>query len=161
MSRRRALLAAGVSSLVLTTLTVAASSSATSPPTTTLDVGALEVLPPGESFAGVSPSEWSARWFQWFLSMPNDFHQSPGSNSQPCGSGQSGPMFFLPAFVEHPGMIYVNCVVPEGTAIYLYLANVECSTGEPPPFFGRDEAELRACAAAWVEPGRHCGFRRR
>ena len=29
--------------------------------------------------------------------------------------------------------------------------NVECSTLEPPPFFGRSEDELRACATAWLD----------
>jgi hypothetical protein len=30
--------------------------------------------------------------------------------------------------------------------LFVPLAGAECSTVEPPPFFGRDEAELRACA---------------
>ena len=34
-------------------------------------------------------------------------------------------------------------VVPAG--------GVECSTAEPPPFFGRDEEELRACAETAAE----------
>ena len=33
----------------------------------------------------------------------------------------------------------------EGTAILVIPGNIGCSTVEPPPFFGRDEAELRAC----------------
>lgn len=31
------------------------------------------------------------------------------------------------------------------------MTNVECSTAEPPPFFGADEAELRACAGAFQD----------
>ena len=41
-------------------------------------------------------------------------------------------------------------MVAEGTAIY-DAENVECSTLEPPPFFGRTEDELRACATAWLD----------
>ena len=39
-----------------------------------------------------------------------------------------------------------TCVVPEGMAIYLAPVSSECSTVEPEPYFGRDEADLRACA---------------
>jgi hypothetical protein len=41
-----------------------------------------------------------------------------------------------------------TCVIAEGTAIYVRVAGTECSTLEPPPFFGRNEDELRACATA-------------
>jgi hypothetical protein len=41
-------------------------------------------------------------------------------------------------------------VVAEGTAIYV-SAGGECSTVEPPPFFGRTEDELRACVTAAME----------
>ncbi|CAN5706916.1 hypothetical protein BH23CHL4_BH23CHL4_08650 [soil metagenome] len=38
------------------------------------------------------------------------------------------------------------CIVPAGMALFVPLHGAECSTVEPPPFFGRDEAALRACA---------------
>jgi hypothetical protein len=41
--------------------------------------------------------------------------------------------------------------VPTGTHIFVGLGGAECSTVEPPPFFGRDEAELADCAAANTE----------
>jgi hypothetical protein len=41
--------------------------------------------------------------------------------------------------------------VSTGVALLLPLFTTECSTVEPPPFFGSDEAELRACVAAEVE----------
>jgi hypothetical protein len=42
--------------------------------------------------------------------------------------------------------IQFECTVPAGTAILMPVGGIECSTVEPPPFFGREEAELRACA---------------
>jgi hypothetical protein len=40
----------------------------------------------------------------------------------------------------------IECTVKPGTKIFVAAWSVECSTFEQPPFFGRDEAELRACA---------------
>ena len=45
-----------------------------------------------------------------------------------------------------PGPSYsYECVVPEGTAIYVYVSVGNCSSVEPPPYFGSNEDELRAC----------------
>ena len=41
------------------------------------------------------------------------------------------------------------CTVPAGTALLLPLLSASCTTVEPPPFHGRDEAALRACTEAW------------
>jgi hypothetical protein len=40
------------------------------------------------------------------------------------------------------------CTVKPGTKIFVAAWTSECSTLEAPPFFGSDEAELRACARA-------------
>src|SRR4051812_48896032 len=42
----------------------------------------------------------------------------------------------------------ITCTVRPGTKIFVAAWSSECSTLEPPPFFGRNEAELRACAIA-------------
>ncbi len=42
-------------------------------------------------------------------------------------------------------------MVAEGTAIYVFVAGTTCSTVEPPPYFGRNEDELRACASAGMD----------
>ena len=65
-----------------------------------------------------------------------------------CGYGQSGPVFFL-AGAE--GNVERSCVIPEGVHVFVPLIGSECSTVEPPPFFGRDEAELRRCASEAVD----------
>ncbi len=38
------------------------------------------------------------------------------------------------------------CTVKPGTEIFVAASSVECSTFEPPPFFGANEDELRTCA---------------
>ena len=159
----RIAIAAVVSASVLAGLAVAGSTEATTPAdtisetsvATTADAvaeasvatapetAAVEVLPPDEPWGGLTRDEWQARRWQWNLSLPEDVNPQNDSTGQACGYGQSGPVFFLPG--SGP------CVVPEGTAIYVVVASTTCSTVEPPPFFGRNEEELRACTTAEID----------
>ncbi len=41
-----------------------------------------------------------------------------------------------------------TCTVETGTKIFVAAVTVECSTVEEPPYYGRDEAELRQCVRA-------------
>ena len=72
----------------------------------------------------------------------------PGADptGERCGYGQAGPVFFLVQSGEEAAER--TCTIPAGTALLLPLLDASCSTVEPPPFFGRDEAELRACTEA-------------
>lgn len=104
----------------------------------------VTVFPPGELVDGATLGEWSARHWQWTASFPvkvNPGHDVTGTR---CGYGQSGPVFFIPRN-------FAPCTVPAGVALFVLIAGTECSTAEPPPYGGRDEAELRACAAADVD----------
>lgn len=103
------------------------------------------VLPPDAEVEGLSLGEWKARWWQWFFSLPEESNPLFDETGERCGYGQFGPVFFLagaPASVERA------CTVPLGLTILVPVTGAECSTVEPPPFFGRDEAELRSCAVA-------------
>jgi hypothetical protein len=57
-------------------------------------------------------------------------------------------VFFLPGNVVGEESAEITCVVAAGTAIYVNVGGPECSTVEAPPYFGRTEDELRACANA-------------
>jgi hypothetical protein len=107
------------------------------------DTAAVEILSPDEPWAGLTRGEWDARGWQWSLSLPPDFDASGGR----CGYGQVEPVFFLPGSSQAE----ITCAVAEGTAIFVKLAGVECSTVEPEPYFGRTEDELRACAIAALD----------
>ncbi len=60
-------------------------------------------------------------------------------------------MFFLAGVAGGPG-ITRQCTVPRGTALFLPIANVECSTVESANSgFHAENAQLaRACAASWA-----------
>lgn len=117
------------------------------PPTV---VSEITVVEPDESYAGATLGEWTARWWQWTFSFPMEMSPSFDTTGERCGYGQSGPIFFLPTNYTG-GPVTITCVVPEGTAIFVPVFAVDCSTVEPPPFFGRNEEELRACAASFVD----------
>ena len=149
---RRILVAAVVSASLLAGAGAAGSSvvaTSDTPPDTSVAAtaasAAVEILPPDEPFAGLTRGEWDARQWQWLVSMPVDVNPGDDTAGDRCGYGQSGPVFFV---IGSGGGGERTCVVAEGTAIYVVVATVECSTVEPPPFFGRTEEELRACATA-------------
>ncbi len=117
---------------------------------TGVEVGGITVLAPDASYAEVSRGEWDARAWQWTASMPPEVNPNFDPTGERCGYGQSGPVFFLPEnFTGSPGTM--TCIVPEGTAIFVPLGSTSCSTVDPPPYFGRNEEELLACAVSFAD----------
>ena len=108
------------------------------------------VLPPGSHAFGLSQGEWSAKWWQWAFSFRADAH--PLLDTAGCDAGQSGPVWFLGGSFVNTTVVR-ECTVPAGKVIFFPVLNTECSTIEGPPFFGSNEAELRACAAAVTNTG--------
>jgi hypothetical protein len=143
--RSRGLRAAGSSALLLSSLTITDIAVATTEPAP--EPGAVEILSPDESWGGATRGEWLARAWQRFVSLPAGVEALPATGER-CGSGQFGPVFFLRGSFDGSAE---TCVVAEGTAVFVLVSGAECSTVEPPPFFGRNEEELAACAAAAVD----------
>jgi hypothetical protein len=98
---------------------------------------------PREQPYGKNMSEWSAAWWQWALSLPVASH--PLLDTAPCSEGQSGPVWFLGGAFTGAATVR-DCTIPTGTSLFLPVLNAECSDIESPPFFGADEAAMRACA---------------
>jgi hypothetical protein len=108
----------------------------------------VTIIGPDDSYGGATLGEWSARQWQWQTSFPPELNPGNDPTGAMCGYGQSGPVFFLPSFVTEGELM---CVIPAGTAIFVPIVEGACSTVEAPPFFGRTEAELRACAIADID----------
>jgi hypothetical protein len=123
-------MAAGSSVLLLSGLTITETAAATSEPAP--EPGAVEILPPDELVGGATLGEWNAQWWQWALSQSEGFA---------CEQGQHGAVFFMPPRIASPW----DCVVPEGTPIYLLVDSGLCSTNALPPNFGHNEEELQTC----------------
>jgi len=109
-------------------------------------VGNPRIIPPQAVFAGLSYSEWQARWWQWVFSLPaTDNPIIPGGNVL---QGQSDHVWFLAGVF---GVEERSITIPPGTALFFPIVNTECSTVEPPPYHGDNEAELRACAKGFTD----------
>ena len=112
------------------------------------------VLPVGSSPHGKTYGEWSAEFWKWQFSLPVD--RNPIFDTAACSEGQSGHVWFLggttSAIEIEPGVILGeatrDCTVPVGTALFLPIVNVECSTVEGN---GATEAELRGCASSFAD----------
>jgi hypothetical protein len=133
-------------------IAVAGSAQATTTPNTVVETSvaesntaAVEILSPDEPWAGASLGDWGAAWWQWAVSLPEDIHPGSDTTGERCGYGQHGPTFFLPPSLTAEPPFSYECVVPEGTAIYVVVSVGNCSSVEPEPYFGGNEEELRDC----------------
>lgn len=106
------------------------------------------ILPPDSSPYGASYGEWSAAWWRWAISMPTASH--PLFDNAGCDAGQSGPVWFLGGTFTG-ATVTRQCTVAAGMALFFPIVTAECSTVEPDPFHGNNEAELRACAQGWMD----------
>ena len=102
------------------------------------------VIPPGSNAYGKSYAEWSAELWKWFLKIPTADHPALGGS---CSEGQSGKVFFIAA--DFLGGAGVPCTIPTGKAVFVALADAECSTVESAPFHGDNAQELTDCATCW------------
>jgi hypothetical protein len=117
-------------------------------PTLTLAQGNPGVLSLESTPLGNSYGDWSAIWWQWALSLPATSH--PLFDTADCGTGQSGPVFFLggrfcatplPGGPNcNPSVINRSCTVPAGKALFFPILNVEDSVAEELAGFGLGDA---------------------
>ncbi len=113
--------------------------------------GGSSVLPPNSKPHGQSYAQWSAAWWQWALAIPsstNPLFEQNGKNpvNVDCSAHQTGKVWYLVGVISVSGTAVRNCTVPPGTFLFFPVLNTECSNLEPPPFFGGNDRELRACA---------------
>ncbi len=120
---------------------------ATTPSPASADANKASVIPPNAHPYGATYDEWSARWWQWALSLPAS--QNPFFDEGNCANGangQTGQVWFLTGVINTSGTAVRDCTVPVGKALFFPIINVECSTLEAAPFHGDNEQQMRACA---------------
>ncbi|MDQ3838873.1 MAG: hypothetical protein M3297_06350 [Thermoproteota archaeon] len=79
------------------------------------------VFSPDSDPYGISYAEWTAKWWQWVLSIPIEINPAKDNTGGNCGINQSGPVWFLAGTVG--GVVKRNCSIPEGKAILLPILN--------------------------------------
>jgi hypothetical protein len=107
------------------------------------------VFPIDSTPYGFSYSEWSAKWWQWFLAIPQDQTPADDATGERCAINQNDPdvWHLTGSFGEN---VERECDILSGKAILVNIIASECSTGEYPEL--QTEAQLRKCATEVTAP---------
>ena len=110
------------------------------------------VLPPHSTAFGMTYSDWSAKWWQWILAIPQDKNPAFDFTGANAAQGQSGKVWFLAGTMEPDWTGAMNaertCTVPLGKAIFLPIINAEMSPPEGPTMTW---PELVAFASSFID----------
>jgi hypothetical protein len=101
----------------------------------------LELYYPDSRPFGRTFAEWTARWWQWILSVAkteNPLVEGIGKN---CANNQTGPVWFLAGTLKGPAER--SCTIPADKAILSPVINFEASVAEGD---GTTDEELSARA---------------
>jgi Alcohol dehydrogenase GroES-like domain len=101
-----------------------------------------KVLPPNAKFQGRTYGEWSARWWEWALSIPTADNPILDTTGEDCALKQKGSVWFLAGTFGGPGVIR-ECTLPPGKAIFFPILNNVAIDTDPTDTV----ASLRAQAA--------------
>jgi hypothetical protein len=99
----------------------------------------LELFAPDSGPFGRTYAEWTAKWWQWVLSITKTENPLIDQNGKNCANNQSGPVWFLAGTLKGPAER--SCTIPAHKAILFPVINVEASTAEGD---GTTEKELAA-----------------
>lgn len=108
------------------------------------DVASAPAYPPDAWVHGATLDDWSARHWQWTLSLPVGTNPGQDPSGASCTFGQTGPVYFMPRNLA-------PCTVTDGAVVMIPIAGGACSSVEAEPFWGGDEESLRECAAREAE----------
>jgi hypothetical protein len=121
------------------------------------DGSQARVVPLNSSAYGNTYGEWSARWVQWVLSIPEDTNPNLDTTGENCAEGQAGPVWFLAGTFGGPPVIR-TCTVPAGKALFfpilvgIFGSGVfDCDPTVPVPGVLCNLAALRVAATASMD----------
>jgi hypothetical protein len=101
---------------------------------------------PVHRLAGSSASELLAQWWETVLPIPAAQNPLVPGNPELCFDiGRRGKVATYASINEN-----VTCTIKAGQRLFFVTFGVECSSAEPPPFFGETEAEQRACVEGFL-----------
>jgi hypothetical protein len=108
--------------------------------TTSASSNNIQVFPPDSRPYNLTYADWSAKWWQWALSIPANINPLLDQTGENCDVNQSGPVWFLAG--TQGGPAERSCIIPEGMAIFFPIINGYGSFVENPLI--KTESELRA-----------------
>jgi hypothetical protein len=105
------------------------------------------VYPVNSKPYGMSYGDWTAKWWQWAVSIPKDINPGADMTGKNCALKQSGPVWFLAGTFGGPATR--TCTIQAGNAILLPLLNSQCNYLAKPNL--KTESQLLACAKSLNE----------
>jgi hypothetical protein len=103
--------------------------------------GKVKLLPAAKRIAGFTGGELlGEQWRQW-LELPPEINSFLLKGDLCMYAGQKRKVL-MGVHAPEPAV----CAVKPGTPVFFSTFSTECSSVEPPPFFGTTEAEQQACA---------------
>jgi hypothetical protein len=82
----------------------------------------VQVVPTNSGEFGNTYGEWSARWWQWLLSIPEAKNPNLDKNGANCAEGQTGQAWFL-AGTFGGSAAKRSCTVPAGKDMFFPILN--------------------------------------
>lgn len=88
--------------------------------------------------------EWTAKWWQWIISISKTNNPGNDLTGEYCGQGQQGPVWFIVGTFENFQTAERKCTLPKEKAILIPVINSEKSYAEFPEL--KDENAVRSRA---------------
>jgi hypothetical protein len=104
---------------------------------TTNNSNNLLVFSPDSDPYGVSYAEWTAKWWQWILSIPVENNPANDISGKNCAINQSGPVWFLAGTVG--GVVGRTCTIPAKEAILFPILNHGGTLADSPAIQSEEE----------------------
>ncbi len=92
------------------------------------------VLPPNSHPYGKNYAQWSARWWQWAMSIPYSSNPIFDQTGADCSLKQSGSVWFLAGGSANAGALTRTCTIPSGKAVLFPIINLLNDYPCPPQF---------------------------
>ena len=97
----------------------------------------------------VSYGEWTARWWQWAMSIPIDKNPLVDTTGEFCAEGQHGPVWFLAGTSGKTHLAERKCIIPSKESILFPIIVSQFSYSEVPDI--KTEEELIYHAAKDID----------
>lgn len=104
-----------------------------------------KILPPNSTPYGMTYGEWSAKWWQYVLALPQANNPLSDTTGQYCSTGQLGPVFFLVGTTS-TGAVTRSCTIPAGKALLIPIINSACAK----PDDGTTDEAIAACSSGTI-----------
>ncbi len=115
-----------------------------------------QIIPVNANAYGNTYGEWSGRWWQWLLSIPEATNPNLDTTGANCDQKQAGPVWFL-AGAFSSTTVTRTCTVPARKALFFPIVNglFGAAAGDCKPTNPQVEcniADLRVMDAAALDP---------